>query len=252
MSGPLPTEGPRGIRRSDRLLMVGYTGCGKTELAKMIAARSGTRLIVWDPKDELELRVAKARGIGSLEKALREPRRIVHWVPVTGERDEYEAAAALVWRTPGPWLWWVDEASECTSPSWCPTGLRLAATQGRTSERSVMALTQRVAECHAVLRSQAEHIFVFAEEPIDLDLKALAGHVPLSAADLAQALRELHSEYGRHAHLWSIRPTRELRRCAPIPLRRPPGRAPRQPPESPGGPERAASGPEPDTVEPPA
>jgi hypothetical protein len=83
----------------------------------------------------------------------------------------------------------------------------------------VMALTQRLAECHAVLRSLADHIFVFCEEPIDIDLKALAGHVPLDVQELKQVLQELHSEYGRHAHLWSVRPTRELRRCAPIPLR---------------------------------
>lgn len=188
----------------------------------MIAARNSSRLIAWDPKDELELGVPKVRGLAALEKALRDPRRrIVHWVPLTGSKDEYEAAADLVWRTPGPWLWWLDEASECTSPAWCPRGLELAAKQGRSSERSVMSLTQRVAECHAVLRTMAEHIFLFAEDPIDLDLKALAGHMGSNPWEIKQAIQELQAEHGRHAHLWWVRPTRELRRCEPIPLRKP-------------------------------
>jgi energy-coupling factor transporter ATP-binding protein EcfA2 len=221
-------ERPRAIRRSDRLLIVGTTGCGKTELAKMIAAgHSASRLIVWDAKDELQLGVAPARGVGALEQRLRRGGRIVHWVPLTGEREEYEEAAALVWRTPGPYLWWVDEAAECTSKNWVPRGLRLCATQGRASERTIMALTQRVAECHVVLRSLADHIIVFCEEPIEVDLKALAGHVGLSSDELRRLLGELHADFGRHAHLWSVRPTRELRRCAPIPLRQaPPAGAP--------------------------
>lgn len=186
----------------------------------MIASQhSAPRLIVWDPKDELRLGVIPARGLRELESRLRRGGRVVHWVPLTGEKEEYEAAAMLVWRTPGPYLWWVDEASECTSKNWCPRGLRLCATQGRASEKAIMALTQRVAECHVVLRSQAEHILVFAEEPIEVDLQALAGHVGLGPYELAQMLSELHAEFGRHAHLWSVRPTRELRRCAPIPLR---------------------------------
>ncbi|HJZ00391.1 MAG TPA: hypothetical protein VJ305_06695, partial [Streptosporangiaceae bacterium] len=101
---------PRAIRRSDRILIVGTTGCGKTELAKMIARAQKVRLIVWDPKDELRFpAVVPARGLAALEERLRRGGRIVHWVPLTGERDEYEQAAELVWRTPGPYLWWVDE-----------------------------------------------------------------------------------------------------------------------------------------------
>jgi hypothetical protein len=215
-------EGLRAIRRTDRVLIAGYTGCGKTELAGMISKRATGRLIVWDSKDELQLTAKPVRGLGGLEKALRDGRRIVHWVPLTGSRDEYEQASRLVWRTPGPWLWWVDEASECTSPSWIPTGLKLAATQGRKSGRVVMALTQRVAECHPVLRSQAEHIFLFAELPIEIDLKALAGHMGADQPAIATALEQLNTEHGIHAHLWWVRPTRELRRCAPISLRGPP------------------------------
>lgn len=239
---------PRAIRRSDRLLIVGYTGCGKTELAKMIAARkTAPRLIVWDSKDELESKrvfpgVKPCRGLAALEDRLRRGGRIVHWVPLTGDREEYEAAADLVWRTPGPWLWWVDEAAECTTASWCPRGLRLAAQQGRATERAVMALTQRLAETHPVLRTQAEHIFLFAEPPVDIDLDKLAGHMGHSAAEISVMVNELNEEYGRHAHLWWIRPTREIRRCTPIPLRGAGRTSPRQPTATIGAPLPTATG----------
>lgn len=211
--------------------MVGYTGCGKTELAKVIARGSKARLIVWDSKAELRFPGAgPSRGIGKLEKALRSGSRVVHWIPITGDRDELEDASMLVWRTPGPWLWWLDEAAECSAPNWIPRGIKLASQQGRSTKRSVLALTQRVAETHPVLRSQAEHIFVFADRPIDVDCKALAGHIGMNAGELEELLRELGESHSRHAHLWYVRPTQELRRCAPIPLghggARPP--APRQ------------------------
>lgn len=235
---------PRAIRRSDRLLIVGYTGCGKTELAKMIAARkTAPRLIVWDPKDELSFPgVVPARGLDQLEDRLRRGGRIVHWIPATGDRDEYETASMLVWRTPGPYLWWVDEAAECTTASWCPRGLRLCAQQGRSREKAVMALTQRLAECHPVLRTLADHIFLFAEPPVDIDLDKLAGHMGHSATEIAAMVNELNDEYGRHAHLWWIRPTREMRRCAPIPLRRARRQSPRQPTATGGAPFPPPSG----------
>jgi hypothetical protein len=176
------------------------------------------------------------RGLPALERALRSGSRIVHWVPLTGDRKELEEAAMLVWRTPGPYLWWIDELAEVCTANWVPRGIKLCNQQGRQPEKGMLSLTQRVSETHPVCRSQAESIFVFADRPIDVDCKALAGHVGLSAAELEAALADLAAKYGRHAHLWYLRQTQEHRYCMPIPLHTGRARMPRRPPATDGAP----------------
>jgi hypothetical protein len=216
----------RGIRLSDRVLIAGQTGKGKTELARMIAeGQQPVRLIVYDPKgehafyetiDDRRTRVTPARTPLELAQAMHGA--IVHWIPASFDRDAIEEGFQIIWETPGPYILWVDEGSECSSPSWCPAGLRLCTTQGRQAEKQVIVLTQRLHEIHPVFRSQSEHIFLMVPAPIMLDLKAIAGNVRREASWLDRELGELHAQYGDYSHLWYCRDTDEMRRCSPIPL----------------------------------
>jgi hypothetical protein len=225
----------RGIRLEDRIFIAGMTGKGKTTFAQWLVEQlQPLRVIVFDPKDELELGVQKARTPAELATMMHQP--VVHYVPSGFERDELEEASQIVWETPGPYIWWIDETSEISSPSWVPQGMRLAVTQGRSKRKIVMALTQRLAESHPVFRSQAEHIIVFVPPPIELDLKTLAGAVNREHGVLRGELESLHAEHGDYSHLWYVRPTDELRRCEPLqlpPSTRRPAPAPPGPPEAP-------------------
>jgi hypothetical protein len=224
----------RGIRLEDRIFIAGMTGKGKTTFARWLAEQlQPIRLVVFDPKDELDFGIEKARTPAELALMMHQP--IVHYVPSGFERDELEEASQIVWETPGPYIWWIDEASEVSSPSYIPAGMRLGVTQGRSKRKIVMALTQRLAESHPVFRSQAEHIIVFVPAPIELDLKMLAGAVNREATVLRQELETLHAEEGDYSHLWYVRPTDELRRCGP--LSPPPTTTPR-PPGPPSAPDQ--------------
>lgn len=206
----------RGIRHSDRILIAGQTGKGKTVFALwLIEQLQPVRTIIFDPKDELDFGVVKARTPGELAACMHQP--VVHYVPASFDRDSLEEACQIVWITPGPYLWVIEEANEMSNPSWCPTGLRLCVTQGRAKLKMVIAITQRLAECHPVFRSQSEHVIVFTPAPIELDLKTIAGNVRREASVLDAELGSLHGEYGDYSHLWYVRDTDELRRCAPLP-----------------------------------
>lgn len=206
----------RGIRLSDRILIAGQTGKGKTTLARFLVERlQPLRVICFDPKGELQFaKVTPCRSPDALAVCVRDP--LIHYIPESFDRDQLEQACEIVWQTPGPYVWWIDEASEVSSPGYCPPGLRLAVTQGRQARKMVIALTQRLAEIHPVFRSQSEHVIIFTPPPILLDLKTISGHVRREAGGLESELASLHQQEGDFSHVWYVRDTDELRRCAPL------------------------------------
>lgn len=199
----------------DRVLLAGLTGKGKTSLARWIVEQfQPVRLIVFDSKNELDFGVPKLYTPAELAAGMHQP--IVHYIPAPGDKQALEEACLIVWETPGPYVWWVDEGTECSSPNYVPAGLRAAAVMGRAQKKLLLVLTQRLAEIHPVFRSQAEHVYIFVPAPIELDLKAISGAINREVALLAQELTELHAEHGDYSHLWYVRSTDELRRCAPV------------------------------------
>jgi energy-coupling factor transporter ATP-binding protein EcfA2 len=219
----------RGIRADEHVLIVGQNGRGKSVLATYLVEQlQPVRTIVFDPKAEHQLGVTPCRTPSELAQHMHEP--LVHFIPSGFDRDSLEHACRIVWSTPGPYRWWIDEAAAVSAPTWIPQGLMLAATQGRQPRKALLVLTQRVHAIHPVLRSEAKHIYMFVPPPIELDLKALAGHVRREAPELDVQLRHAHTTHGDFSHLWYVQDTDELRVCAPVPT----GIAPRAPRGQPG------------------
>jgi hypothetical protein len=198
------------------VLFVGKTGKGKTTLAMWVIDQlQPVRVIVFDPKGEFDFGFAPARTPEQLRAQMRQP--IVHYIPQSFDRPSLEEACKIVWETPGPYVWYIDELAELTDPNYCPEGLRLGVTQGRRFKKMVIGLTQRLAECAAVFRSQAEHVIIFTPSPIELDLKEIARTIGMEFAAIDGELKSLHAEHGDFSHLWWVGETNELRRCAPLP-----------------------------------
>jgi hypothetical protein len=205
---------------ADRVLMVGQTRKGKTTLAEyLVGQMQPCRVIVFDPKEEFadgHFGESAARTPAQLAAAMHQ--HYVHYIPASFERDQLEEACQIVWLTPGPYIWWIDETSELTNPNYCPAGLRLAVTQGGKKRKLVLALTQRLAESHPVFRSQADHVIVFVPTPIELDLKEISRAIRRDPDTIRSELESLHRETGDYSHLWYVLDGDELRRMAPAPL----------------------------------
>jgi energy-coupling factor transporter ATP-binding protein EcfA2 len=206
--------------QADRVLIVGQTGKGKTTLAEYIVGHlQPCRTIIFDAKEEWadgHFGYPAARTVEQLAAALHQP--VVHFIPSSLEHDELEEACWLVWITPGPYIWLIDETSAFTNANYCPRGLKLGVTQGRKQRKLILALTQRLAESHPVFRSQAEHVIVLVPTPIELDLKAIASAIRRDPETIRRELESLHKESGDYSHLWYVLDGDELRRMAPAPL----------------------------------
>jgi energy-coupling factor transporter ATP-binding protein EcfA2 len=208
---------PRPISWSDRVLIVAPSGQGKSTLAAhLMAAGRGARQILVDPKGEWALGLEPATDVRSLERAIkRSP--VIHYVPDDpDDRDAAEQAYALLWSLPGPLMHIEDETADTTRTTWAPQGLRRLARRGRAPRKLLICCTQRLAECHPIVRTQATHVLMPAPGPPELDLRALAGHVGILPEELRRELHDLHQEAGDYSWLWWSMSSRELSRMRPV------------------------------------
>lgn len=212
----------RGIRPTDRVLVVGQTGFGKSTLAMhIVQGLQPIRTLVVDPKHDYDF-----PGVPIAHRAEQLDMRLpwIHYVPADADdREDLEAAYARAWRTRGPLLLFDDEFAETSDSNWAAKGLTSQVRLGRKILKPVVACTQRLAECHPIMRSQAEHIFVVVPAPPELDLKMLAGSIGRPHTELRARLDQLEAQKGLYSHLWFVRPGNELRLCEPLPTPAGPG-----------------------------
>jgi hypothetical protein len=226
----------RGIRvgppEADRVLIVGSTGDGKSTVARyVINSFQPVRTLICDSKGDINWPdAATVRTAGELRQAIAANIPAIRWVPRSFDRKYMDECWEAIHEAIGPLIVWVDEAAEHCSPNRCPEGLRLDITQGRAGKdpknpqdekrgpKLMVICTQRINECHPVIRTQAEHIIVMTPPPAEIDLKAIAGNLRRSQAQVEAELTQLHQEHGNFSHLWYCKPDNDLRRMAPIPL----------------------------------
>lgn len=189
-----------GIRLGQRVLAVGNTGEGKSELlAHLYAIHRGQRLLV-DVQDHYELG-PDAREEDALEvERVRDidwRRRTIRYVPSSLSGREFDDLYRAIYER-GNLLVWLDEAEDAAPVGRVPPWLKKTVKQGRKRRITHLAATQRPHGVERSIRNQSEHAFVFKLVDDD-DLNEISYRIGLNARRLAAELQALPDHgYLRH------------------------------------------------------
>lgn len=188
------------IRIGDRILTVGKTGEGKSELlAHLWAIYRGQRILI-DVQDHYELGpVALEEGAIDVDRVadIDWRARTIRYAPRTLSKREFDDLFAAIYHR-GDLFVWCDELEDPLPAHGAPTYARKVVKQGRKKRITFGGATQRP---HGVERSainQAETAFVFRMVDED-DIATLSYRLGLTTRQLADALRALPQHgYLRH------------------------------------------------------
>jgi ABC-type oligopeptide transport system ATPase subunit len=158
------------IESSDRVTLIGKTGCGKTTVAEQLLNNQPGYAIVIDPKG-----MCNWEGWHVTEKPSRvsadllRHKHIIFKPPITWSFSDYDNFFAWIYKIRNI-IAYIDEvfavASETTRPS---SWLGAIATRGRQLNIGLWCATQRPARVPIFLLSEADHFLMFhLKLPVDI------------------------------------------------------------------------------------
>ena len=162
------------IKPTDRVILVGTTGSGKSYFAEHVLRRAPC-LIVLDPKGLISMKDWALVPLHKAERHLNKGRDVRAYIPPQDDPDDWEPYLEYIYslakaRKYRPFVVYIDELYE-VGPSMGSRGLRRLYTQGRQLGISVWAATQRPKRIPGFTISEAENIILFTTRmPQDVDM----------------------------------------------------------------------------------
>jgi energy-coupling factor transporter ATP-binding protein EcfA2 len=212
------------IAYNNRVLVIGPTRSGKSELLNVLASGLRNQWALVDPKDEFEIAgVPKVYDVDELDFA---EQRILHWVPGMNG-DEWESFFRRVnalkhAAPPGRFTAVVHEAGfSCEfRPNKVGPQHNTFLSQGEAWGLGGWYASQRPACLPTFATSEPTVTVAFAEKLArDDDHKTLAAAMSLPPQQLADAQAHVLAVHGRHAHVVFNRNAGAVTGMAPLPER---------------------------------
>lgn len=186
-------------KTSDRIMVVGKSGVGKTKMSKDWLLPHYPRILFYDIKrenDDFEHDII----IGTPEELEKKINLydIILYQPEPSEEekdltDDFNQVCRIVFQNKNRALY-VDEAMAVTSPSKIPYWFKIVITQGRSYNVGEISATQRPKNIHNTLISEAEHLFIFSLN-LQGDIDKLEEMIGEDAASEIRNLPEFHFIY---------------------------------------------------------
>ena len=203
------------IKRSDRFLIVGRSGSGKSYLARALFESVPPPRCVIDPKDDP---AATGGGFRDRRQAVTfsDPAKlpdaeVIRFVPRDpADLELYDRLYRELFEVRGMFVW-ADEASWPLPARGAPRGAEKLIAQGRVRGIGHMALHQRPVELARVVPANSEHLIAFDIGHPD-DVATMAKAIGIDPGELGAELRNLPD----HGFAWYSARDRSLTVCDPI------------------------------------
>lgn len=220
------------IHASDRVLIAGFTGSGKSEWLYAHARLLKSAILILDSKGddhypgahnvynlaELRRELVKLPHGGGL--AFKRHRIIRFDIDDDEDKELIEGIFALAWQVRGLTII-VHDAIGMTGPNYCPPSLRKILTKGRSRGVRTWVGVQSPVGFAPNLKRQADHILIAAQSWTTSELANLTNEFgydsPKQLRAQLDALREQYGERGRYAYLHLVRATGKRYLRPPLP-----------------------------------
>lgn len=206
------------VKFTDRVLVLGSTGSGKSELLNLLfsSLHGGAQRLLVDTKHEFGL-----HGLGPVTggvDAIPWDAPIIVYQDQSGGPEEMQKLFNACFHR-RRLVVCVHELSDICdyNANRTPPAFNAYVSKGRALGLGLLAGSQRPCEIPSRARSESDHVFLFAQRfQLAQDHKAAAGIINRDPAWLADVLDEVLATYGRHAFLRFNRGDGSLVVCEPL------------------------------------
>jgi energy-coupling factor transporter ATP-binding protein EcfA2 len=203
------------IKYNDRVLVLGDTGAGKSELLNWLFAQLRNQRLLLDTKDEFSVPDITAEPEDGKYPTLKPTRNvedidwsqpIIHYIPTAVDRKgglaEMEALFTACFHSPHPLTVFTHEVSDVCQyqTNATPPSFDRYVAQGRVHGKGIVAGTQLPVDIPKRIKALSQHIIVLVpafDRPEDR--KAVANLIAMGEQDGHRVLETLHQEMGDFA-----------------------------------------------------
>lgn len=210
-----PSVSASAVRYNQRVLALGMTRSGKSELLNVLFSRVRCQRLLVDTKDEFAIAgVEPARAVAEIDWS----QPVIHYIDSTGQPAEFGELFSACFTRRHLVVAVHELADLCAhSPGRTPPEVLGYINKGAAHGLGLLGASQRPVNVPPHARTEAAHVFVFVPGLSPADHRTVAETMGISPDELTREIAQLQEQHGEHAFLWWDRGTREISYWPPLP-----------------------------------